>query len=95
MCKTQALTSKILNYDGCSGKYGVYFPSDSKIVYIHPDDKDVVFLTWELSVHVPLLGLRTCIVSLHYSLDYHSSWLNNDPYSISLMWYDSSLLIVH
>ena len=38
-------TGKIVNYDGCSGKYGVYFPSDGEIVYIHPDDKDVVFLT--------------------------------------------------
>ena len=40
----QYLTGKIVYYDGCSGKYGVYFPSDVEIVYMHPDDKDV-FLT--------------------------------------------------
>ena len=49
MYNTQALTSnftgKIVNYDGCSGKCGVYFPSDGEIVYVHPDDEDVVFLT--------------------------------------------------
>ena len=46
MCKTQALTSTSpVNYDGYSRKYGVYFPSDGEIVYMHPDDKDVVFLT--------------------------------------------------
>jgi len=27
-------------------KYGVYFPSDGEVVYIYPDDEDVVFLTW-------------------------------------------------
>ena len=52
MYNTQALTSnftgKIVNYDGCSGKCGVYFPSDGEIVYVHPDDEDVVFLTGEL-----------------------------------------------
>ena len=43
-CVDQFFTGKIVNYDGCSGKYGVYFPSDGEIVYMHPDD-DVVFLT--------------------------------------------------
>ena len=43
----QYFTGKIVNYDGCSEKYGVYFPSDGEMVYMHPDDKDV-FLTWEL-----------------------------------------------
>ena len=40
----QYFTGNIVNYDGCSGKYGV-FPSDGEIVYMHPDDKDVAFLT--------------------------------------------------
>ena len=29
----QYFTGKIVNYDGCTGKYGVYFPSDSEVVY--------------------------------------------------------------
>ena len=41
----QYFTVKIVNYDGCSRKYGVYFLSDGEIIYIHPDDKDFVFLT--------------------------------------------------
>ena len=41
----QYFTGKIVNYDGCTGKYGVYFASDSEVVYINPDDKDVVYLT--------------------------------------------------
>ena len=41
----QYFTGKIMNYDGCTGKYGVYFPSDGEVVYIYPDDEDVVFLT--------------------------------------------------
>ena len=40
----QYFTSKIVNYDGRSGKYGVYFLSDGEIVYMDPDDDDV-FLT--------------------------------------------------
>ena len=41
----QYFTGKIVNYDGCTGRYGVYFPSDGEVVYIYPDDEDVVFLT--------------------------------------------------
>ena len=41
--KRKYFTGKIVNYDGCSGKYRVYFHSDGEIVYMHPDDKDVVF----------------------------------------------------
>ena len=32
---------KIVNYDG-----EVYLPSDGEVVYVYPDDEDVVFLTW-------------------------------------------------
>ena len=45
---------KIVNYDGCTGKYGVYFPSDGEVVYIYPDDEDVVFLIW--LANILLLG---------------------------------------
>ena len=51
MKKTQALirqNCKLWWSFGCSGKYEIYFPSDGEIVYMHPDYKDVVFLTWEL-----------------------------------------------
>ena len=41
----QYLTGKIVNYDGCTETFGVCFPSDSEVVYINPDDKDVVYLT--------------------------------------------------
>ena len=34
----------IVSYDGLTGKYGAYFPSDGKMVYIEPNDKDVVYL---------------------------------------------------
>ena len=42
--KRKYFTGKMINYDGCSGKYGVYFHSDGEIVHMHPDDKVVVFL---------------------------------------------------
>ena len=45
---------KIVNYDGCTGKYGVYFPSNGEVVYIYPDDEDVVFLIW--LANILLLG---------------------------------------
>ena len=42
--KIQWFEGQITNYDGLTGKYGVYFPIDQEIVYIFPDDKDVTFL---------------------------------------------------
>ena len=42
--KIQWFDGQILNYDPSSGQYGVYFPSDHQIIYIHPDDKDVKYL---------------------------------------------------
>ena len=41
--KIQWFEGQITNYDGLTGKYGVYFPVDQETVYIFPDDKDVSF----------------------------------------------------
>ena len=95
----QYFTGKIVNYDGCSGKYGVYFPSDGEIVYMHPDVKDVVFLTSELActcnvgwvkkvhyVYKDLL-LFTMLSFIMIELMINAAFL--------FMYYDSSLLIVH
>ena len=99
----QYFTGKIVNYDGCSGKYGVYFPSDGEIVYMHPDDKDVVFLTWELSVHVTLVGLRTCTISYKHLLLWPyitrlSSWLIHAAFLLCTMippcWLYTNVLFV-
>ena len=43
MGKIQWFEGQITNYDGLTGKYGVYFPIDQETVYIFPDDKDVSF----------------------------------------------------
>ena len=40
----QYFTVKIVNSDGCSRKYGDYFTSDGEMIYMHPDNKDVLFL---------------------------------------------------
>ena len=37
-------SGQIVSYDGLSGKYGAYFPSDGEVVFIEPDDKDVIYL---------------------------------------------------
>ena len=34
---------QISNYDGLTGKYGIYFPSDGETVYVYPTDKDIRF----------------------------------------------------
>ena len=39
-------SGQIVSYDGVSGKYGAYFPSDGEVVFIEPDDKDVIYLDW-------------------------------------------------
>ena len=31
-------SGQIVSYDGLSGKYGAYFPSDGEVVFIEPDD---------------------------------------------------------
>ena len=31
-------------YEGMIGKYGAYFLSDGEMVYIDPNDKDVIYL---------------------------------------------------
>ena len=43
---------KIVNYDGCMGKYGVYFPSDGEVVYI---------CTGKYGVYFPSDGEVVCI----------------------------------
>lgn len=43
--KTQFFNGQITTYDGLTGQFGVYFPCDGKTVFIHPDEKDVVFLS--------------------------------------------------
>jgi len=50
MYKIQASTSislvKYVNYDGAlHGKCGVYYRSDGEVVYIYPDDENIVFVT--------------------------------------------------
>ena len=47
MGTNQYFTCNVVNYDGYTGKYGVYLPSDidGEVVYVYPDDEDVVFLT--------------------------------------------------
>ena len=40
--KTQFFNGQITTYDGLTGQYGA---CDGKTVFIHPDDKDVVFLS--------------------------------------------------
>ena len=42
--KIQWFEGQITNYDGLTGKYGVYFPIDKETIYIFPNDKDVSFL---------------------------------------------------
>ena len=37
-------SGQIVSYDDLTGKYGAYFPSDGELVYIEPNDKDVVYL---------------------------------------------------
>ena len=37
-------SGKIVSYDGMTGKYGAYFPSDGEVIFIEPNDKDVVYL---------------------------------------------------
>ena len=34
----------IVSYDGVCGKYGAYFPSDGEVIFIEPNDKDVIYL---------------------------------------------------
>ena len=42
--RTQWYEGQITTYDGLTGKYGVYFPTDKETVYIYTDDKDVKYL---------------------------------------------------
>ncbi len=42
--KIQWFKGQIRNYDGLTGKYGIYFPFDSETVYVHPNDKDIRFI---------------------------------------------------
>ena len=37
-------SGKIVSYDGMTEKYGAYFPSDGEVIFIEPNDKDVVYL---------------------------------------------------
>ena len=37
-------SGQIMSYDGVSGRYGAYFPSDGEVIFIEPDDKDVIYL---------------------------------------------------
>ena len=37
-------SGQIVSYDGMMGKYGAYFPSDGEMVYIDPNDSDVIYL---------------------------------------------------
>ena len=41
--KLQWFYGQIMNYDGLTGKYGVYFPIDQETVYIYLNDKDIIF----------------------------------------------------
>ena len=80
----QYFTGKIVNYDGCTGKYGVYFPSDGEVVYIYPDDEDVVFLTW--LANTLLLGSEYLEVFVYVAI-YH---INLYPWvTISTIYYYS------
>ena len=38
-------SGQIVSYDGLSGKYGAYFPSDGEVVFIEPEDKDIIYLS--------------------------------------------------
>ena len=31
------------DYDRVCGKYGAYFPSDGEVIFIEPNDKDMLF----------------------------------------------------
>ena len=37
-------SGQIVSYDGLNGKYDAYFPSDDEVVFIEPDNKDVIYL---------------------------------------------------
>ena len=37
-------SGKIVSYDGMTEKYGAYFRSDGEVIFIEPNDKDVVYL---------------------------------------------------
>ena len=43
--KNEDFIGQITTYDGVTGKYGVYFPCDEEVVYVSPDDEDIVFLS--------------------------------------------------
>ena len=42
--KIKWFNGEINSYDGRTGKYGIFFPSDGETVYVFPDDKDIRFL---------------------------------------------------
>ncbi len=44
--KIQWFKGQVMNYDGHTGKYGIYFPSDGETVYVFPDDKDMRFIRY-------------------------------------------------
>jgi len=71
----QYFTGKIVNYDGCTGKYGVYFPSDGEVVYIYPDDEDVVFLTW--LANTLFLGSEYLEVFVYVAISYQPLSINH------------------
>ena len=37
-------SGKIVSCDGVSGKYDAHFSSDGEVIFIEPDDKDVIYL---------------------------------------------------
>ena len=36
--------TNIVSYDGVTGRYGAYFRSDGEVIFIEPNDKNVLYL---------------------------------------------------
>lgn len=43
--KLQWFKGQITNYDGLTGKYGVFFPCDGETVFVDKNDKDMRFIS--------------------------------------------------